>query len=190
MTEAELTLSFDHRILDGVGADAFWRVWPSSAKPRKSFSPPSSPDEATVLDAFTANPGDLSWDWPSVGGPNATSTTGPPRRKWFPGPGQRTAPNQQDGAPVAMPFARSPTFALSECCHDRLQCRGTSPQPRNEAFPSATFPATAPFRGPDRLCPARLKLTHRVGHHAQTVRDGRWSACPDFSYWDGSLVEA
>jgi glycerate dehydrogenase len=28
-----------------------------------------------------------------------------------------------------------------------------------------------------------------VGHHAETVRAGRWSACPDFCYWDGDLVE-
>jgi glycerate dehydrogenase len=34
-----------------------------------------------------------------------------------------------------------------------------------------------------------LELTNHVGHHAQTVRAGRWSACPDFCYWDGDLVE-
>jgi len=34
-----------------------------------------------------------------------------------------------------------------------------------------------------------LELAHRTGHHAQTVRDGRWSACPDFCYWDFPLVE-
>lgn len=34
-----------------------------------------------------------------------------------------------------------------------------------------------------------LELTNRVGHHAATVRAGRWAACPDFCYWDGQLVE-
>lgn len=34
-----------------------------------------------------------------------------------------------------------------------------------------------------------LELTQNAGHHAQTVRDGRWSQCPDFSYWDKPLVE-
>src|SRR5258708_9513683 len=34
-----------------------------------------------------------------------------------------------------------------------------------------------------------LELTQRVGHHAQTVREGRWSACPDFCYWDYPLLE-
>jgi glycerate dehydrogenase len=34
-----------------------------------------------------------------------------------------------------------------------------------------------------------LELTNHVGHHAETVRAGRWSTCPDFCYWDGDLVE-
>jgi glycerate dehydrogenase len=34
-----------------------------------------------------------------------------------------------------------------------------------------------------------LELCHRTGHHAQTVRDGRWASSPDFCYWDFPLVE-
>jgi len=34
-----------------------------------------------------------------------------------------------------------------------------------------------------------LELTHHVGHHAQSVHEGRWSASPDFCYWDYSLSE-
>ena len=34
-----------------------------------------------------------------------------------------------------------------------------------------------------------LELTNHTGHHAQTVRAGRWAASEDFSYWDGELVE-
>ncbi|UCE48183.1 MAG: D-2-hydroxyacid dehydrogenase, partial [Phycisphaerales bacterium] len=34
-----------------------------------------------------------------------------------------------------------------------------------------------------------LNLTQNVAHHAQTVKDGRWAACPDFCYWDTPLVE-
>jgi glycerate dehydrogenase len=34
-----------------------------------------------------------------------------------------------------------------------------------------------------------LELTNRTGHHAQTVRAGRWAASQDFCYWDGDLVE-
>ena len=34
-----------------------------------------------------------------------------------------------------------------------------------------------------------LEFTNNVGLHAQTVRDGRWASCPDFCYWDRPLVE-
>lgn len=34
-----------------------------------------------------------------------------------------------------------------------------------------------------------LELTQRVGHHSETVRTGRWSASPDFCYWDYPLLE-
>ncbi len=34
-----------------------------------------------------------------------------------------------------------------------------------------------------------LELTHGVGRHAQSVAGGGWQACPDFSYWQQPLME-
>lgn len=34
-----------------------------------------------------------------------------------------------------------------------------------------------------------LAITNRVEHYAAANRDGRWSACPDFCYWDEPLHE-
>lgn len=34
-----------------------------------------------------------------------------------------------------------------------------------------------------------LEVCHHVGHHAQTVRDGRWTKSADFCYWDHPLIE-
>jgi glycerate dehydrogenase len=34
-----------------------------------------------------------------------------------------------------------------------------------------------------------LELTNHVGHHARTVREGRWTACEDFAYWDIPIRE-
>ena len=34
-----------------------------------------------------------------------------------------------------------------------------------------------------------LNLAQRVGHHAQTVKSGRWTSNPDFCYWDMPLIE-
>lgn len=34
-----------------------------------------------------------------------------------------------------------------------------------------------------------LELTQHVGHHAQSVRESRWTRSPDFCYWDYPLIE-
>jgi len=34
-----------------------------------------------------------------------------------------------------------------------------------------------------------LELTNRVGHHSQTVFEGRWSQSSDFCYWDFPVIE-
>ena len=34
-----------------------------------------------------------------------------------------------------------------------------------------------------------LELAHHTGHHARTVRDGRWTRSADWCYWDFPLIE-
>jgi len=34
-----------------------------------------------------------------------------------------------------------------------------------------------------------LNLTQHVAHHARTVREGRWTASPDWCYWEYPLIE-
>lgn len=34
-----------------------------------------------------------------------------------------------------------------------------------------------------------LELTQNVGHHSQTVHEGKWSKCGNFCYWDYPLIE-
>lgn len=34
-----------------------------------------------------------------------------------------------------------------------------------------------------------LELCHHVGHHSDAVHQGRWTAAPDFCFWDNPLVE-
>lgn len=34
-----------------------------------------------------------------------------------------------------------------------------------------------------------LEICHHIGHHNQAVRDGRWSQCPDWCFWDYPLIE-
>lgn len=34
-----------------------------------------------------------------------------------------------------------------------------------------------------------LEICHHVDHHSAAVHQGRWSACPDFCFWDYPLIE-
>lgn len=34
-----------------------------------------------------------------------------------------------------------------------------------------------------------LEICHHVGHHSETVKEGRWANNPDFCYWDFPLIE-
>ena len=34
-----------------------------------------------------------------------------------------------------------------------------------------------------------LEICHHIGHHSQTVKQGKWSKCEDFCYWDYPLIE-
>lgn len=34
-----------------------------------------------------------------------------------------------------------------------------------------------------------LELCHQVGHHAKVVREGKWSRCPNFCFWDTPQME-
>ncbi len=34
-----------------------------------------------------------------------------------------------------------------------------------------------------------LEICHHAGHHDQMVQDGRWTACRDFCFWDYPLIE-
>jgi len=34
-----------------------------------------------------------------------------------------------------------------------------------------------------------LEICHHVGAHSQAVKEGRWSSCPDWCFWDYPLIE-
>jgi len=34
-----------------------------------------------------------------------------------------------------------------------------------------------------------LEICHHVGHHSEAVHEGRWASCPDFCFWDYPLIE-
>ncbi|MFZ4766738.1 MAG: D-2-hydroxyacid dehydrogenase [Roseimicrobium sp.] len=141
----------------------------------------------TILDAYTANPGDLSW-----GGLQELATC-----------------TVHDRTPPAEVIARA------QDCELMLTNKTVLSRETLLALPKLRYIgvlatdynvvdiATARERGivvanvPGYSTPSvaqtvfalLLELTHRVGHHSQTVHEGRWSRCADFCYWEGTLIE-
>lgn len=60
---------------------------------------------------------------------------------------------------------------------------------RERSIPVCNVPAYGTRSVAQATFALLLELTNRVGHHAGTVRDGRWTKCPDFCFWDGQLIE-
>ena len=60
---------------------------------------------------------------------------------------------------------------------------------RNRSIPVSNVPTYGTESVAQMVFSHLLNLTQNVTHHAQSVKDWRWSSCPDFSYWDMPLVE-
>ncbi len=140
-----------------------------------------------ILDAFTANPGDLSWD--------ALSALG-----------TLTVHDRTDDADI-VPRARDARIVLTNktmlsrdviAALPALECicvlaTGYNVVDVAAAKERGVIVCNVPEYSTPNVAQAVfaliLELTNRTGHHDRTVHEGRWAACEDFCYWDGELVE-
>lgn len=140
-----------------------------------------------VLDGHTLNPGDLSWDGLlALGDCSIHERSSPPEIAARLAEAEAVLTNK---APItAENLRRSP----------RLRYIGVTATGFNVVDAAAAgglgiTVTNVPAYGTDSVAQAAfallLELAHRTGHHARTVREGRWSASPDFCYWDYPLIE-
>lgn len=140
-----------------------------------------------VLDGYTLNPGDLTWEAFKALGEFET----------------------HDRTPTALTVgrARDAEIVLTNktlldraviAALPRLRYIGVLATGYNvvdiEAARERGVPVTnVPEYGTPNVAQAAfallLELTNRTGHHAQTVSEGRWTAATDFCYWDFPLME-
>ena len=147
----------------------------------------SAPMKIVVLDGYTLNPGDLSWeDLQRFGTCEFHDRSAPgevvPRLK------------QADAALTnKVPLDRKVIESLPKLKYIGVTATGFNIVDVQAAKERGITVTNVPAYGTDSVAQATfallLELTNRVGHHAQTVREGRWSQCPDFCYWDFPLVE-
>ncbi|MCX7823964.1 MAG: D-2-hydroxyacid dehydrogenase [Verrucomicrobiae bacterium] len=140
-----------------------------------------------VLDGHTLNPGDLSWDELRALGECVVH--------------DRTAPGDvvaraQDAEIVftnKTVLDRAAIRALPKLRYIGVLATGYNVvdvrAARERNIPVTNIPTYGTRSVAQHVFALLLELTQRVGHHAGTVRDGRWSACQDFCYWDYPLIE-
>jgi len=140
-----------------------------------------------VLDGYTLNPGDLSWAGLRALGDCAIHDRTPPAE--------------------VVPRAREAEVVLTNKTVLSAEILGRLPQlryigvlatgynvvdvavARQRNIPVTNVPTYGTTSVAQMTMALLLELTQHVGHHAQTVREGRWSASPDFCYWDYPLIE-
>jgi glycerate dehydrogenase len=140
-----------------------------------------------VLDGHTLNPGDLSWDSLKALG-DATiherSASGELLERLR--GAQATLTNK-------VPLNRELLERLPDLRYIGVTATGYNIVDVEGARRLNIVVTNVPAYGTDSVAQTvfalLLELTHRVGHHSATVRDGKWARCPDFTYQDFPLVE-
>jgi glycerate dehydrogenase len=140
-----------------------------------------------VLDGFTLNPGDLSWEELKAIGPCAIY--------------DRTLPAALAERAAAADILLTNKTELAGAAIQNLPslkyigvlATGTNvvdlAAARARGIPVTNVPAYGTKSVAQLTFALLLELAQHAGHHAQTVREGRWTRSADFCYWDFPLVE-
>ncbi|HTD85693.1 MAG TPA: D-2-hydroxyacid dehydrogenase [Candidatus Binatia bacterium] len=140
-----------------------------------------------VLDGHTLNPGDLSWDALKKLGPCEVYERCTP---------EETVPRSANAAIVLtnkVVLNKAYMAAVPTLKYIGVTATGYNIVDVAAARERGIVVTNVPTYGTRSVAQMTfallLELTQHVGHHAQTVRDGRWTRSPDFCYWDYPLVE-
>ena len=140
-----------------------------------------------VLDGHALNPGDLSWDFlRQFGEVTVYERTPDPLIVSRIGDAQIVLLNK---TPItAQTLAACPSIKLI-CVlatgYNVVDCTAA----KERGIPVCNVPDYGTAAVAQFTFALLLELCHQVGHHAQTVRDGKWCASPDFCYWDTPQME-
>lgn len=140
-----------------------------------------------VLDSFTLNPGDLDWAGLLALGDCEIH--------------DRTAPGEvvprAAGAEIVLTnktiLSRATLAALPSLQYIGVLATGfnvvDAAAARERGVPVTNVPDYSTRSVAQLTFALLLELAHHTGHHAETVREGRWSRSADFCYWDSPLLE-
>ena len=141
-----------------------------------------------VLDGYTLNPGDLSWE--------NLERLGSSCRVHDRTPAAEIVARARDADIVLTnktPLTAETLAALPKLRYIGVLATGynvvDTAAARRRGIPVTNIPTYGTRSVAQLTFALLLELAHHAGHHAQTVRAGRWSQNPDFCYWDHPLIE-
>lgn len=140
-----------------------------------------------VLDGFTLNPGDLSWDDLRQLGPCEIHDRTPGAEIIA------RATNAEVVLTNKTPLTRETIATLPQLKYIGVLATGTNvvdlAAAREREIPVTNVPAYSTPSVAQATFALLLELTNHVGHHSQRVRDGEWTRATDWCFWDFSLTE-
>ena len=143
-----------------------------------------------VLDGYTLNPGDLTWDGFKALGDctvyDRTSLTDEAEIVSRIGDAQIVITNKT-------PLTKSIFDACPNIRYVGVLATGYNvvdiAAAREKKIPVTNIPTYGTQSVAQFAFALLLEICHRVAHHSQAVHDGRWTSQPDFCFWDYPLIE-
>ena len=140
-----------------------------------------------VLDAYTLNPGDLSWDeLKSLGACEIYDRSSP----------AETAQRGREAELILTNkslVTREHIAGFAKLKYIGVLATGFNivdiGAARERNIPVSNVPTYGAKSVAQMTLALLLELTQHAGHHAQTVRELRWSKSLDFCYWDFPMIE-
>lgn len=140
-----------------------------------------------ILDGYTENPGDLSWEAFEKQG----DLTVYPRT-----PAEQIIRRIGDAEIVLTnktPIRRETLAACPQIRYIGVLATGYNIVDTDAAKERGIPVCNIPTYGTDAVgqfaIGLLLEICHHIGHHSQAVKEGRWSSSPDWCFWDYPLIE-
>ena len=140
-----------------------------------------------ILDGYTTNPGDLSWDWLSAYG-DVTVYDRTPQEK--------IAERTRDAEIVVTnktPLGKTEIDQMLNLRFVALLSTGYNVVDgaylRQKGIPVSNIPAYSTGAVAQLVFAFLTAFTNRVALHSEAVHAGEWSRCPDFCFWKAPLAE-
>ena len=143
-----------------------------------------------VLDGYTENPGDLSWDGLAALGEltvyDRTSLTDESEAIARIGDAEVVLTNKT-------PLTKSVLDACPGIRYISVLATGYNVVDYNYAKEKGIAVSNVPAYGTASVgqfaIALLLEICHHIGHHSESVHAGNWEKSPDFCYWDYPLIE-